>query len=151
MTHRILTSMKTFALGAAIRVVAKRPRDLPDGKVEPRMRYMDAHAGFKTPDEWMFDSSDAHVSQEAVSLSMEMSRVSGALSGLRSVLGAISAQAPSGEVREIVLPTAPLLADAELFEGEPMGASYGIVPDEHADLFVEAPAALSDSELRQVA
>ena len=147
MTNRILKTIKTFALGVAMRASAKRLSAETDTAVEPRIRSLDespAMAGF---DDWMFDKSTPFVSRQAHALSHDRSRVSGALSCLRAVLGSISAHAATLDAPAVEFLHTPLLMDDGLFEGEPMAASYGGIPDEHAELFVEQ----AEEEFRQVA
>jgi len=91
-------------------------------------------------DEWMFDRRETRVSAEAYVFSREMSRVSGALSGLRSLLTQISTHSPMLDLMPEGVPFGAMVSDAMLFEGEPMAASYGPAPVEDAYLFEEQPA-----------
>jgi len=136
MTHRILAPIKSFALSAALRLAAGRSRMLEASAPEPRIRSIDLD---HMSDEWMFDRRATPVSAEAYVFSREMSRVSGALSGLRSLLTQISANAPVLDLVPEGVPFGAMVADAMLFEGEPMAASYGPAPTEDADLFEEQP------------
>lgn len=147
MTNRILNTLKTFALGIAMRSAAKRLCVEIDTPVEPRIRSLDVSPAMAGFDDWMFDKSTPFVSQQAHTLSQDMSRVSGALSGLRAVLGSISAHAATLDTPAVEFPHTQLLMDDGLFEGEPMAASYGGIPAEHAELFVEQ----AEEEFRQVA
>jgi hypothetical protein len=147
MTNRILKTLKTFALGVAMRASAKRLCVEADTSVEPRIRSLGASPAMAGFDDWMFDKSTPFVSQQAHALSQDMSRVSGALSGLRAVLGSISAHAATLDTPAVEFPHAPLLMDDGLFDGEPMAASYGGIPEAHAELFVEQ----AEEDFRQVA
>ncbi len=137
MTHRILAPIKSFALSAALRVAAGRSKMLEAVAPEPRVRSFEPD---HLSDEWMFDSRATPVSAEAYVFSREMSRVSGALSGLRSLLTQISAHAPVLDRMPEGVPFGALVGDAFLFDGEPMAASYGPAPVEDADLFDDRPA-----------
>ena len=137
MTHRILAPIKSFALSTALRVAAGRSRILNASAPEPRIRSFEPE---HVSDDWMFDGRETPVSAEAYVFSREMSRVSGALSGLRSLLTQISTHAPVMDMMPEGVPFGAMVADAMLFEGEPMAASYGPAPMEDADLFEEQPA-----------
>lgn len=139
MTHSILAPFKSFALSAALRVAAGRLRVSGAISPEPRIRSFEPE---HVSDEWMFDTRATPVSAEAYVFSREMSRVSGALSGLRSLLTQISAHAPVLDRMPEGVPFGALIGDAVLFDGEPMAASYGPAPVEDADLFEDRPAFL---------
>jgi hypothetical protein len=139
MTYRILAPIKSFALSAALRIAAGRSRILEAAAPEPRVRSFEPE---HVSDEWMFDSQVTPVSAEAYVFSREMSRVSGALSGLRSLLTQISAHAPVLDRMPEGVPFGALIGDSILFDGEPMAASYGPAPVEDADLFEDQSAFL---------
>ncbi|MBU1286685.1 MAG: hypothetical protein KJ871_03065 [Alphaproteobacteria bacterium] len=90
-------------------------------------------------DDWMFEGRATPVSADAHIFSHEMSRVSGALSGLRSLLTQISAHAPVFDTMPEGATFGALIGDEFLFDGEPMAASYGPAPTEDAYLFEDAP------------
>jgi hypothetical protein len=136
MTHRILAPIKSFALSAALRVAAGRFKMLEVSAPEPRIRTFEPE---HVSDDWMFDGRETAVSAEAHLFSREMSRVSGALSGLRSLLTQISANAPVFDLMPEGVPFGAMVGDAMLFDGEPMAASYGATPMEDAYLFEDQP------------
>ncbi len=136
MTHRILAPIKSFALSAALRVAAGRFKTLEATAPEPRVR---AFAPQDMSDDWMFEGRATPVSADAHVFSHEMSRVSGALSGLRSLLTQISAHAPVFDAMPEGATFGALIGDEFLFDGEPMAASYGPAPTEDAYLFEDAP------------
>jgi hypothetical protein len=137
MTHRIFAPIKFFALSAALRLVAGRSKTLEAAAPKPRIREYEPET---VSDEWMFEGRSTPISAEVFAFSREMSRVSGALGGLRALLGQISAQAPVLDLMPNGVPFGPMIGDPMLFDGEPMAASYGPAPAEDMDLFGDAPA-----------
>lgn len=132
MTHRILSPLKSLTAFAAFRLVTRKAKPFAVTKPEPILSTIEPETA---SDDWMFAAGEISVSPYAHALSGEMARVSGALSGLRSLLTQISHHAPVLDVAPVGLPFGPLAGDAMLFDGEAMAASYGPAPNEDADLF----------------
>lgn len=151
MTYRILTSLKTFALGAAFRAEARRHGKHAVKAVEPRIRPVDVDHCSMDSDDWMFAAASTPVSTEADRLSREMSRVSGALSGLRGMLRTISATRPMVDLPVNGVSFGALDGDAMLFDGEPMAATYGAAPTEDTDLFVDDAGLLPATQTIELA
>jgi len=90
-------------------------------------------------DEWMFDRDGNPVTESAALYARETARISGALTGLRSLLTQISMHAPQPEEMPRVAAFGPIASDDLLFDGEPMPAQFGILAED-ADLFEEGPS-----------
>ena len=145
MTQRILSSLKTFVLTAAFRMSASESRLPGECSPEPRTRHLNPEMDI---DEWMFDRDGNPVTESATLYARETARVSGALSGLRSLLTQIAMHAPQTEELPAKAAFGPIMSDDVLFDGEPMPAQFGILADDD-DLFDEMPTrrtAWSDSK-----
>ncbi|RAN40197.1 hypothetical protein [Hyphomonas sp. GM-8P] len=145
MTQRILSSLKSFVLTAAFRMSASESRLPDEGAPEPRTRHFNPEMDI---DEWMFDRDGNPVTESATLYARETARVSGALSGLRSLLTQIAMHAPQTEELPAEAAFGPIMSDDLLFDGEPMPAQFGILADDD-DLFDEMPTrrtAWSDSQ-----
>lgn len=136
MTQRILSSLKSFVLTAAFRVSASESRLPGEGTPEPVTRHLDPEMEI---DEWMFDRDGNPVTESAALYARETARVSGALSGLRSLLTQISMHAPQTEELPVEAAFGPIMSDDVLFDGEPMPAQFGILAEDE-DLFDDLPA-----------
>ena len=121
MTQRILSSLKSFVLTAAFRMSASESRLPGEGAPEPVTRHLNPEMDI---DEWMFDR--------------ETARVSGALSGLRSLLTQIAMHAPQTEELPSEAAFGPIMSDDLLFDGEPMPAQFGLLAEDE-DLFDDLP------------
>ncbi len=150
MTQRILHSLKTFVLAAALRAGIRDAREEAVSP-EPVIRHLDS---VNDIDEWMFDIDGRPVTELASMYSRETARVSAALTGLRSVLTQIAAHAPIIEQHNVNVSFGPLESDAMLFDGEPMPVHFGILADD-ADLFEDMPglrpASIDVHEISRVA
>lgn len=135
MTQRILSSLKSFVLTAALRVSASESRFPNEGKPEPVTRHLDPEVGV---DEWMFDRDGNPVTESAALYARETARVSNALMSLRSLLTQISMHAPVSEEVPAEAAFGPLVSDDMLFDGEPMPAQFGILAED-TDLFDDLP------------
>lgn len=139
MTQRILSSLKSFVLTAAFRVSASESRLPSEGNPEPVTRHLNPEMEI---DEWMFDRDGNPVTEMAALYARETARVSGALTGLRSLLTQISMHAPLTEELPVRAAFGPIVSDDLLFDGEPMPAQFGILTED-ADLFDDMPAGRS--------
>ena len=135
MTQRILSSLKSFVLTAALRLSASESRLAGEGDPEPIQRHLDPEMEI---DEWMFDRDGNPVTEAASLYARETARVSGALTGLRSLLTQISMHAPQTEEMPVEAAFGPIVSDNLLFDGEPMPAQFGILAED-ADLFDDLP------------
>ncbi len=135
MTQRILSSLKSFVLTAAFRMSASESRLPGEGAPEPRTRHFDPEMDI---DEWMFDRDGNPVTESATLYARETARVSGALSGLRSLLTQIAMHAPQTEELPAEAAFGPVMSDDLLFDGEPMPAQFGILAEDE-DLFDDMP------------
>ncbi len=133
MTHRILAPIKTLALSVGLRLAAGRSKVASAEAPEPITEYLNPNA----VDEWMFDRDGTPVTPAAEVYSRELGRVSHALSSLRGLLSEISAHTPVVDEMPGDFAMAPIMADDMLFDGEPMAASYGDMPREDAELFMD--------------
>ena len=151
MTQRILSSLKSFVLTAALRVSASESRLAEDKAPEPVTRHLDPEMEI---DEWMFDRDGNPVTEAASIYARETARVSGALTGLRSLLTQISMHAPQTEDIPVQAAFGPIVGDDVLFDGEPMPAQFGILAEDE-DLFDEMQGARStwaaDRDMSRVA
>ncbi|HPF23047.1 MAG: hypothetical protein R3C08_08480 [Hyphomonas sp.] len=151
MTQRILSSLKSFVLTAAFRVSASESRLPGEGTPEPVTRHLNPEMEI---DEWMFDRDGNPVTEMAALYARETARVSGALTGLRSLLTQISMHAPQTEELPVRAAFGPIVSDDLLFDGEPMPAQFGILAED-ADLFDDMPAGRSawaaDADMPRVA
>ncbi|HPE47785.1 MAG TPA: hypothetical protein PLR76_05285 [Hyphomonas sp.] len=136
MTQRILSSLKSFVLTAALRSSARASRHAGEEAPEPIIRRVDPAMDI---DEWMFDRDGNPVTESAALYARETARISGALTGLRSLLTQISMHAPQPEEMPRVAAFGPIASDDLLFDGEPMPAQFGILAED-ADLFEEGPS-----------
>ena len=149
MTHRILAPIKFFALALGLRWSAGKVKSARLGTVEPIVEPLKRRIAV---DEWMFDRDGLPVTEAAEVYSHDLNRVSGALSGLRSLLTQIAAEAPVIDEMPNAVPFGPLETDDMLFEGEPMTASCHETPLEDSDIFIEPPVVVADvQELPRVA
>jgi len=135
MTQRILSSLKSFVLTAALRLSASESRLPGEGDPEPIQRHLDPEMDI---DEWMFDRDGNPVTEAATLYARETARVSGALTGLRSLLTQIAMHAPQTEEIPLKAAFGPIVSDDLLFDGEPMPAQFGILAED-ADLFDDLP------------
>ena len=151
MTQRILSSLKSFVLTAAFRVSASESRIAHEGAPEPVTRHLNPEMDI---DEWMFDRDGNPVTEAATLYARETARVSGALTGLRSLLTQISMHAPQIEAIPMQAAFGPIVGDDVLFDGEPMPAQFGILAEDE-DLFDEMPGSrpawASDRDMSRVA
>lgn len=91
---------------------------------------------------WLFDQQESDgVTHRMEMLAKDMSRLSGSLGGLRSLLSDVAATAPLIVPDDALPANALLLADEMLFEGESkVEAPMAIAPADGADfLFEDAP------------
>ena len=135
MTQRILSSLKSFVLTAAFRVSASESRLPHEGTPEPVTRHLNPE---REIDEWMFDRDGNPVTEAAALYARETNRVSGALTGLRSLLTQIAMHAPQTEEIPAEAAFGPIIADDVLFDGEPMPAQFGLLAEDE-DLFDDLP------------
>jgi hypothetical protein len=151
MTHRILSSLKSFVLTTAFRMSASEARLPGEGTPEPVTRHLNPEMDI---DEWMFDRDGNPVTETAALYARETARVSGALSGLRSLLTQISMHAPQVEEMPSQAAFGPIVSDDLLFDGEPMSAQFGILAED-LDLFDDMPSHRSawsaDQDMSRVA
>lgn len=133
MTHRILAPIKSLALSLGLRLAAGRTRSVTSDAPEPITEYLNPNA----VDEWMFDRDGTPVTPAADVYARELGRVSQALSSLRGLLSEISAHTPVVDEIPHGFALSPVMSDDLLFDGEPMAASYGKMPLEDADLFMD--------------
>jgi len=128
MKQRIYSAFKHLALSVTLRGLSQRPRIAQIQAPEPRKRASDVNAAV-ADDAWMFDQ-DAHnaVEHRMDMLANEMDRLSGTLSGLRAFLGNVAQEAPMMAIANSIPNTPPMLADRDLFEGEPMVATPNAIP-----------------------
>ncbi len=137
MTNRMLTTARSLALLAAVTIGRRRPVAGQTAAPEPIFRSMeDEH-----DDRWMFGEADTAMSSGAYLCRTEMSRVSGALSGLRSLLTQITRNGVLTDGLAIAAPMTPLRADDLLFDGEFTPHNADVLPFEDAELFVEGAIA----------
>ncbi len=139
MTNRMLTSARSLAVLAAISMGFRRAPAGPAVAPEPLCRPLLDEAG----DRWMFGEPDSAMSSEAYLCRAEMSRVSGALTGLRSLLTQITRHGVLTDGLAIAAPMTPLRADNLLFDGEYTPHDADVLPFEDADLFIEGAIAQS--------
>ena len=137
MTKRILSSLKSFVLTTAFRMSASESRLPFEDAPEPVTRHLNPEMEI---DEWMFDRDGNPVTESASLYARETARVSGALTGLRSLLTQISMHAPQTEELPTAAAFGPIVADDMLFDGEPMPSHFGLLAEDQ-DLFDELPAA----------
>ena len=135
MTQRIISSLKSFVLTAAFRMSVSESRLPGEGTPEPLTRQLNPEMDI---DEWMFDRDGNPVTESAALYARETARVSGALSGLRSLLTQIAMHAPQTEELPAKAAFGPIMSDDLLFDGEPMPAQFGAL-NEDEDLFDEMP------------
>jgi len=86
----------------------------------------------------MFDRDGNPVTESAALYARETARVSGALSGLRSLLTQIAMHAPQTEELPSEAAFGPIMSDDLLFDGEPMPAQFGLLAEDE-DLFDDLP------------
>ena len=151
MTQRILSSLKSFVLTTALRMSASESRFPHEDVPEPVTRSLDPEMEI---DEWMFDRDGNPVTEMAALYARETARVSGALTGLRSLLTQIAMHAPQTEEVPAEAAFGPIISDDLLFDGEPMPAQFGLLADD-ADLFDDLPGSrpawASEQDLPRVA
>lgn len=139
MTNRMLTTARSLAVLAAVTIGIRRT---PAGLVaspEPLCRPLNDEAD----DTWMFGEAETALSSGAYLCGAEMSRVSGALAGLRSLLTQITRHGVLTDGLAIAAPMTPLRADDLLFDGEFAPHNADVLPFEDADLFIEGAIAQS--------
>ena len=135
MTQRILSSLKSFVLTAAFRMSSSESRFPHEDAPEPVTRHLNPEMEI---DEWMFDRDGHPVTEMAALYARETARVSGALTGLRSLLTQIAMHAPQNEEVPSMAAFGPIISDDLLFDGEPMPAQFGLLAED-ADLFEDLP------------
>lgn len=139
MTNRMLTTARSLAVLAAVTIGLRRAPAGQAAAPEPLYQpLMD-----ETDDTWMFGEADTAMSSEAYLCRTEMSRVSGALTGLRSLLTQITRHGVLTDGLAIAAPMTPLRADDLLFDGEFAPHDADVLPFEDADLFIEGAIAQS--------
>ncbi len=142
MTHRILHAFQRLVLTATFFVMPKaHSRKLKDEGPEPLRRCVkDIAPARKADDLWLFGEQEADgVAHRMDMLAKDMSRLSGSLGGLRSLLTDVASIAPVIAADEAIPANAVYLADDALFDGEsltevPMAVSAA---DEAGFLFEE--------------
>jgi len=141
MTQRIFSALKQFVLTRAIRVLpARAPRAMdmvrPEPIRQPLLQVM------PEIDEMLFEAPPVSALQHRMDmLSNDMGRLSDTLSGLRSFLGTVAADAPILAAGEVAAVSAPMIADDVLFDGEPMvAASHAVRAAGEADFLFDDEA-----------
>lgn len=127
MKSRISSAFKHFALSVTLRGLSQRKRTGEIAAPEPRRQPLSAIDCSK--DDWMFDQRSANAVEHRIDmLSNEMDRLSDSLSGLRNLLSGVAVDAPMFAALEAYPNTSPMIADRDLFEGEPLAATPNAIP-----------------------
>lgn len=134
MANHIVHALKRFAVSTAIRWLPAKPA--LDLAPEPLFRSGDDIFARDERDDWMFDAPSSSVSPAVEALSGELSRVSSALSDLRSLLSSIMTHAPIPEVQVSAAAENFNWADDALFEGYVPDAAFEVAGASVEDAFL---------------
>jgi hypothetical protein len=140
MTHHIVTSVRSLAVYGAVRLGLRHAHIIVQ---DPQPRRSEADLD-DLVDSWMFDHPQAANSSEAYMLDQEYGRVSGALSGLRSVLSNLMKMPLEAEETYRPIAATSVSLDPALFDeiAAPAPVLTNVVAFDDDDLFIESSLTL---------
>ncbi len=140
MAHHIVNSVRSLALYGAVSLGLRQARIQVR---EPEERRSSAVPD-DLADSWLFDRPQAAVSSEVYMLNQEYGRVSGALSGLRSILSNLMKMPLSAEETYQPVYAGSVAFDPALFDeiAAPVPVLTNVVAFDEDDLFIESSLTL---------
>ena len=134
MAYHIVHVLKRFAVSTAIHFLPAKPT--LDLGAQPRSRSGEDIFARGKQDDWMFDGPASMISPAMDALAGELSRVSTALSDLRSLLSNIMTHAPIPEVQASAEMANFDWTDDVLFDGAVSGVAVSVTGEAVQDAFL---------------